>query len=199
LQTGTGEQRMNTKMNTPSHLNTGIALLLLVAAVLACGGLGDVGSETAQANKLVGEGNAAVLEGQKYVAEAEQKKQQMFGPRMNLTDARSIAKEAIAAYDMAKEKCKLASKKYEEASKLKINDKFKEYLTLKVREYDKRAELVETAKGNPQALIDARNRSTFIGMANANNERVDRLSREAKDLGAQADKLQQENPNIFKE
>jgi hypothetical protein len=189
---------MNTKMNTPSHLSTVMALLLLVAAVLACSSLGNLGNETAKANKLVEEGNAAVLEGQKYVAEAEQKKQQMFGPRMSLADARSLAKEAIAAYDMAKEKCKLASKKYEEASKLKINDKFKEYLTLKVREYDKRAELVETAKGTPQALIDARNRSSFVGMANANNERVDRLTREANDLGAQADKLQKGNPNIFK-
>jgi hypothetical protein len=186
---------MNTRMNTPNHLSAVMALLLLVAAVLACSSMGN---ETTQANKLVEEGNAAVLEGQKYVAEAEQKKQQMFGPKMSLADARSLAKEAIGAYDLAKEKCKLASKKYEEASKLKINDKFKEYLTLKVREYDKRAELVETAKGTPQALIDARNRSSFIGMANANNERVDRLTREANDLGTQADKLQKDNPNIFK-
>lgn len=190
---------MNTKMNTPSHLSTVIALLLLVATVLACSSVGNLSNETAKANQLVTEGNAAVVEAQKYVTEAEEKKQEMFGPRMNLTNARSIAKEAIAAYDMAKEKCKLASKKYEEASKLKISDKFKEYLTLKVREYDKRAELVETAKGNPQALIDARSRSAYIGMANATNERVDRLTREANDLAAQADKLQKENANIFKE
>ena len=190
---------MNMKMNTSSHLSTVMALLLLVATVLACSSMGNLGNETAKANKLVEEGNAAVLEGQKYVAEAELKKQQMFGSGIRLTEARSIAKEAIAALDMANEKCKLASKKYEEASKLKINDKFKEYLTLKVREYDKRAELVETAKGNPQALIEARNRSTFIGMANANNERVDRLTREAKDLGAQAEKLMKDNPNIFKD
>jgi hypothetical protein len=35
-------------------------------------------------------------------------------------------------------------------------------------------------------------------MANANNERVDRLNKEADDLAAQADKVQKDNPDIFK-
>ena len=187
---------MKTKAPIPS--NSIVALLLLLAVVLACSKSVTVGNDTAQANKLVNDGNAAVQEAQKYLTEAEQKKQEMFSARLGLTEARSIAKEAISAYDMAKEKCKEASKKYEEASKLNINEKFKEYLGLKVKEYDKRVELLETAKGTPQALIDARSRSSYIGMATANNERVDRLGREANDLAAQAEKLQKENPDIFK-
>jgi ABC-type transporter MlaC component len=184
------------KMNNPGHSSAVMAFLLLIAAVLACSSAVD---ETAKANKLVDEGNAAVQAGQKYVAEAEQKKQNMLTTKVSqLADARAYAKEAIAAYDMAKEKCKEASKKYEEASKLKIKDKYKEYLTLKAKEYDKRAELVETAKGTPQALLDARSRSNFISMANANNERVDRLTKEANDLGAQADKVQKDNPDSIK-
>ena len=172
-----------------------MALGLLVAAVLAC----STGDETDKANKLVDEGNAAVQEGKKSIADAEAKKQKMLHTDVSqLEEARVTAKEAIAAYDQAKEKCKEAAAKYEEASKLKIKDKFKEYLVLKAKEYDKRAELVETAKGTPQALIDSENRTAFIAMANANNERVDRLSKEAEDLGAQADKVQKDNPDIFK-
>ena len=186
---------MNTKMNRQSHSSMFMALLLLVAAVLAC----SSGNETEKANKLVDEGNKAVQEAKTFLTDAEAKKTKMLQTDVSeLDEARATAKESIAAYDKAKEKCKEASKKYEEASKLKLNDKFKEYLTLKVKEYDKRAELLETAKGTPQALIDSESRAAFIGMASANNERVARLTKEADDLAAQADKLQKDNPNIFK-
>lgn len=185
------------KMNNQRHSNAVMALLFLVAAILACSSSGD---ETEKANKLVDEGNIAVQEAKKFVTEAEEKKQKMLNtPVAQLAGARATAQEAIASYDKAKQKCKDASKKYEEASKLKIKDKFKEYLAVKVKEYDKRAELVETAKGTPQALIDSKTRSAFIGMAKANNERVDRLSKEADDLAAQADKLQKDNPDMFKQ
>jgi hypothetical protein len=183
------------KMNNQRYWTAVMALLLLVAAVLAC----SAGDETEKANKLVDEGNAAVGEAKKYVTEAEEQKHKMLQtPIAELDDARATAKEAIAAYDKAKEKCKEASRKYEEASKLKVKDKFKEYLLLKMKEFDKRAELVETAKGTPQALIDSESRSSFISMANANNERVDRLTKEANDLSAQADKFQKDNPDLFK-
>lgn len=186
---------MKMNLNKQGRLTAVLAFSLLVLAVLAC----SSGDETDKANKLVDEGNKAVDEAKKYVTEAEEKKQKMLNtPVAKLADARVTAQEAIASYDKAKEKCKEASKKYEEASKLKIKDKFKEYLTIKVKEYDKRAELVETAKGTPQALIDSKTRSAFIGMAKANNDRVDRLSKEADDLAAQAEKLQKDNPDMFK-
>ncbi len=185
------------KMNNRRHSSAVMALLLLIATVLACSK--TVIDETEQANKLVGEGNSAVQEARKYVAEAGEKQSKMLKTNVSkLKEARATAAEAIAAYDNAKEKCQEASKKYEEASKLKIKDRFREYLTLKVREYDKRAELVETAKGTPQALIDAKNRVSFASVANANNERVDRLTKEADDLAAQADKLQKDNPDSIK-
>jgi hypothetical protein len=183
------------KMTSSRYSTPVLALLVLIAAVLAC----SSGDETEKANKIVDEGNAAVQEAKKFVTEAETKKQQMMNtPIAKLADARATAKEAIDAYEKAKVKCKEASKKYEEASKLKIKDKFKEYLTIKVKEYDKRAELLETAKGTPQALIDSKTKSAFAGMAKANNERVDRLTKEADDLAAQADKLLKDNPDIFK-
>ena len=187
---------MNTKMN-PSHSSMFIALLLLFMAVLACSG--SIGNETEKANKLVTEGNAAVEEAKKFVTEAEGKKTQMLRTKISeIAEARTLAKEAITAYDKAEDKCKEAAQKYDEASKLRINDKFKEYLTLKVKEYNKRAEVVETAKATPQALIDSENQKSFITRANANNEKVDALGKEAEALATQSDKLQKDNPDIFK-
>ena len=187
---------MNTNVN-PSHSSMFMALMLLLAAVLACSG--SLGNETEKANKLVTEGNAAVEEAKKFVTEAEGKKTQMLRTKISeIAEARTLAKEAITAYDKAEDKCKEAAQKYDEASKLRINDKFKEYLTLKVKEYNKRAEVVETAKATPQALIDSENQKSFITRANANNEKVDALGKEAEALASQSEKLQKDNPDIFK-
>ena len=187
---------MNMKMN-PSHSSMFMALLMLVAVALACSG--SIGNDTAKANKLVDEGNAAVEEGKKYVADAEEKKDKMLHTKVSeLAEARTLAKEAVAAYDKAEDKCKEAAKKYDDASKLKINDKFKEYLGLKVKEYNKRAEVMETAKATPQALLDSENQKSFIARAKVNNDKIDALAKEAEELAAQSDKLQKDNPDIFK-
>jgi hypothetical protein len=182
-------------MNSQRQASMFMALFLLVAAVLAC----SSGDETEKANKLGDEGNAAVEEGKKSFQEADDKKQKMLQTNVSeLAEARTLAKESIAAYDKAEEKCKEAAKKYDEASKLKISDKFKEYLGIKVKEYNKRAELVEASKGTPQALIDSESRSSFITRAQANNEKVAALAKEADDLAGQAKKIEADNPNMFK-
>ena len=187
---------MNMKMNNHGHSSAVMAMLLLVAAVLACSSMGD---ETGKANELVNEGNAAVQEAKKYVTDAEEKKQTMLRTKVaQLAEARTLAKEVIASYDKAEAKVKEAAQKYEDASKLKIKDKFNDYLALKEKEYNKRAEIVETAKSLPQALLDSESRTSFISRANATNEKVNQLTKEADDIGAEADKLQKDNPDSFK-
>src|SRR2546423_3198092 len=185
-------------MINPRVSRSVVALFLLVAAVLACKS-GATTNETDKANKFVDDGNAAVQDAKKFVADAESKKSQMMQADVRrVAQARVTAGEAIADYDKAAAKCKEAAQKYDEASRLQINDKFKQYLILKVKEFNKRAEIVETAKGTPQALIESTNRSSFIIRANSNNAKVDQLNKEAEGLGSQADKLQKDNPDIFK-
>jgi hypothetical protein len=182
----------------PRYFSSHVAFVLLIAAIWACGS-STAPSETDKANKLVDEGNAAVQEAKKAVSDAEAKKDQMMKTDIRrLAEARVRAAEAIAAYDKASEKCKAAAAKYDEASRLQVSDKFKQYLMLKVKEYNKRAELVQTAKGVPQALIDSESRQGWISKANAVNEKVTQLGKEADDLGAQAEKIQKDNPDIFK-
>ncbi len=74
-----------------------MASFLFLGIVLACGGGDD---ETEKANKLVNEGNAAIQEGKKYVADAEAKKDKMLHTNISqLGEARTIANEATRAYD----------------------------------------------------------------------------------------------------
>ncbi len=163
---------MKLNKNISSALFT---VLLLVAVVLACNKTAD---ETDKANKLVDEGNAVVQDGKKFLTDAEEKKATMLRTNVSqLAEARTLANESIRAYDQAEEKWKDAAAKYGEASKLKINDKFKEYLAL---------------------LIDSQSRSSFISRANAATEKAERLGKEADDLSAQAEKIQKDNPDSFK-
>jgi hypothetical protein len=169
--------------------------IVLLVVVLAC----SSGDETDKANKLVAEGNTAIDEGKKFFADAEEKKDRMLHTDVShLADARAIANEAKKAYDQAEEKAKAGAGKFEEASKLKLGDKYKEYLALKVKEFNKRAELIATARSIPQALIDSQSRSSFISSANAATAKGDALNKEANDLSEQADKVQKDNPDIFK-
>jgi len=193
-----GKKKGGKKMTNPRNFDSLLAVFLLIAAVLACS-TGTSNSDVAKANQLVNEGNAAVEQGKKFVVEAEDKKNAMLQMNVRrIAEARVIAAGAIAAYDKAAEKCKEAAQKYDEASRLKISEKFKQYLMLKVKEYNKRAELVEVAKDTPQALIESTNRSSFVIRVNSNNEKVASLSKEANELASQADRLQKENPSDFK-
>lgn len=168
---------------------------MLLGVVLAC----SAGDETEKANKLVNEGNAAIEEGKKYVADGEEKKNKMLQTSVaQLADARTLAREAIRTYEQAEQKAREAAEKFDEASKLKINDKFRDYLSLKVKEFNKRAELVEALKGAPQALIDSENRASFVSHANEANQKAERLAKEADDLEVLADKLQKDNPDSIK-
>lgn len=185
---------MMAKRNTWSGL---IAAIFLFSVVLACH-VGNV-DETAKANKLVTEGNKVIREARKLLSDAEDKKSAMLRTNVSrLAEARTLAKDALRLYDESEGKAKEGSAKYEEASKLKINDKFREYLMLKKKEYDKRLELVDALKLTPQALIDSDSQQIFTNRMKAANQKVELLKKEADDLTAQAEKLYTDNPDSFK-
>jgi membrane-associated HD superfamily phosphohydrolase len=187
-------------MKKQSKMSAIVAVLSLAFVALAC----SFGDETEKANKLVDEGNAAVQEAHKEATAGDEKKDKMMGEvsaisnQSQLEHARNTAREVIAAYDKAKEKCNEVARKYEEASKLKINDQFKEYLTMKVKEFQKRAEAAEAAKGSSQALIDTESRSEFQNKAKASGDQITKLLAEAQDIAGQADKFQREHKESFK-
>jgi hypothetical protein len=183
----------------PKYFSSHVAFVLLIAAIWACGSSSTNTGDLDKANKLVDEGNAAVDQVKKFFTEADEKKEAMMHTDVRrLAEARVRAAEALAAYDKAAEKCKEAASKYDEASRLQVADKFKEYLILKTKEFNKRAELMQAAKDTPQALIESTNRTSFQNRVNSNQSKIDALYKEAQDLGAQADKIFKENPDIFK-
>jgi hypothetical protein len=174
-----------------------IAVTIMLGVGLACSGTSS--DETEKANGLVNDGNAAVDAGKKFITDAQEKITTMMGTDFkHLAQARTLANEAIRLYDQAEDKCKAAAGKYDEGSKLKVDDHFKDYLAAKAKEFNTRADAIEALKSVPQALLDAQNYNGFISRANAANQKAESLGKQADDLASQADKIQKDNPNSFK-
>jgi uncharacterized coiled-coil DUF342 family protein len=169
-----------------------LAMMCLLTFALAC----NLGDETDKANKLIEEGNAAITEGDKIFNEANNKLTAL-DPTADKDKAKAAAQEVADGFDKAAAKAREAAKKFDEASKLKVDEKFKEYLSLKSKEFGKKADQVEAAKGLPKAAIDSTDEATLNSKVAEINERIEKLDKEWKDLAAQAEKVREENKDKF--
>jgi hypothetical protein len=188
-------------MNPQTKTNALLALALMLAIALACNRLGD---DTNKANGLVGEGNKAIAEANKASVDALSKNTQLFtgiksfpGDREKVKGA---AQEEMDLIDKSSASFREASKKFEEASKLKLEEKFKEYLSLKSQEFSKHAEQVDVAKELPQAVLDpaVKDAATLRNKITGINDRVQKLETEWRDLETKADKIREDNKDKFK-
>ena len=188
-------------MNPRTKQNTILALMLLVGFVLACSSTG--GNETEKANKLVAEANTAIEAGNKAAVEASRKNDQIFDEikgdsfEEDKERLKPRVKEAIDGFTQAADKFREAAKKFEEASKLKINDKFSEYLALKSQEFNKNAEQMEAARAMPQAVLDSDDAQALSQKIKDNKERYTKLEKEARELSDKAEKVRAENKDKF--
>ena len=162
--------------------------------------------ETQKANALVDVGNKSVEEANKASTEAGSKFSQLFSDE-NIKDfpenrdaLKSKVAEVNGLFDKSIASLKTAADKFEEASKLKVDDKFKDYLTTMAQTYRKKAEIDETAKRQSALLGDAsiQDSETLASKMGTLGEQVTKLQKEQSDLEAKAKKIQTDNPSIFK-
>lgn len=188
-------------MNPRMKRYTVLALMSLLAVfALAC----NLGDETDKANKLIDEGNTLVTDGNKTVQEATAKNNQLYD---NLNDEnfadeqarlKTTAQEAVDGFDKSASKYKDAAQKFEDASKLKVDEKFKEYLSLKAQEFRKNAEGAEVGKSLSKAFLDSSDGPSLLKKINELKPRVESLSKEAADLQQKAEKIRTDNKDKFK-
>ncbi|MBS1792480.1 MAG: hypothetical protein JSS81_01430 [Acidobacteria bacterium] len=178
-----------------------LAVLMLIFAGLACSS-----DETDKANGLVDEANKFIKEANTAVDQAESKGKEfdrMVGAIETEDDFKKATdfgnKELIPAYDKMKDNFSKAGEKFEAAGKLKVNDKFKEYLEAKAAEMKKRAEYAEVYKGIPKALADSKGKSDYKEALQKILDKAQGLQKEAKDLDEKATKIQKDNPNVMKQ
>jgi uncharacterized coiled-coil DUF342 family protein len=169
-----------------------LAMMCLLTFALAC----NLGDETDKANKLIEEGNAAITEGDKIFNDANNKFTAL-DLSADKDKTKASAQEVADGFDKAAAKAREAAKKFDEASKLKVDDKFKEYLSLKSKEFGKKADQIDAAKGLPKAMIDSPDEAAMTSKVAEINARIETLDKEWKDLSAQADKIRDQNKDKF--
>jgi DNA repair exonuclease SbcCD ATPase subunit len=182
---------------TPRKKLYALFVLLITACFwVACG-------EMSKAKRLVEDGNQAVKESEKYAVEADAKlkeldrrREEFPGNREQLT---AVSKEAIELLDKATQKLREAALNYETASQAKIDDKLREYLSLKSQEFTKHVEHLEAAREIPKSVMDTT--VTDFSLLNERrieiDDRIEKLKTEWVDLAARAKKIQEENKEKF--
>jgi chromosome segregation ATPase len=173
---------------------------LLLLSLLAASCSGDKG----KANKLIDEGNAAVKEALNIDSDSEAKLTELNNALddfpQNRDQLKPTAQAMLDNLDKSIAKLREAASKYDEGSKLNLEATLKEYLSLRSQAYSKGAERQEAMKAFPKAVMD-----TSIEDADALKEKlaqiteqVNKADKEAKDLEARAQKIEQENKDKFK-
>ena len=183
---------------------TRYTLLTLFTLLLAFAAACNLGDETDKANKLIEEGNQLVTDGNKMVQEATAKNNQLYD---NLNEEnfaeeqarlKTTAQEAVDGFDKSSAKYRDAAQKFEDASKLKVDEKFKEYLTAKAQEFRKNSEGADVGKSLSKAFIDSSDGPTLLKKINELKPRIEKLSKEATEFQEKAEKIRTENKDKFK-
>ena len=178
------------------------ALLLTIFVLSGCATPGD---DSERANRAVDDGNAEVEAGKKLSEEGLAKYMEAFdfeestGSSSDWEDRKQPAREAIDLLGKAVERFRKAADKFEEASKLRVDEKFKQYLSLKTQGLRKRAEQVEVVRNIPEMLLDEsiKDSKSLLPKIDEANERSQRLGKESEELESQAEKIRLENAHLF--
>jgi chromosome segregation ATPase len=182
-------------MNPRKKLYAPFALLILSVFIVSCA--------ARQAKKLIGEGNAAVKESEKFITDANAELMELIDGLadfpQNRDQLRPSAQTALDNLDKGIAKLREAASKFDEASKINLDAPLKEYLSLKSQEFSKHAEHLETMKGIPTAFLDTsiKDNNTLQAKFAEVKERLGKLEQEWTDLAARANKIRQENKDKF--
>ena len=157
-------------------------LALLLAACLAAGC-----NQTEQANKLVDEMNALTTRGEEVAKQAIARSQEMQEKDFEeeREEVRRLARESADLFRQARDQFREAADKAEQAGKLKVDDWYKNYLSLKAQEIRKRAE-----------VFDLSSREGDIAAGDATLEEI---NEKITELEVRAEKLNEEGAALTAE
>ena len=186
----------------------GLMLLLLASLALSCGALkklaGNGGLD--EANKLVQSANEDLKEISK-IAQSNKDQESRINKLLNANDlqgAKQAMDDTIKAIDSGLEKGRSAADKFDKASKLDIDQVYRDYLTKKSQSVRKTAEAFEELKKAITILRDNVGSTDKAALDKArqdaitSGENFDRLIAEAVKLDREADDIARKNPDKIK-
>ena len=153
-----------------------------------------------EANKIQGEADQLAAKVDDAYTQATKKEDDIKAEKRDRAKIKKLNEEEVVLYDQAINDAKSAAEKYDQAGKLKIDEKYKQYLDLRAQLMRKQGAHLAALKEMPTARTDTTLKST----AERNKKladirtRSDKLKKEVDDLKDQADKMQKENGDKFK-
>ena len=177
-----------------------VVLLAAISLSMACGGQED------EANKLVNEANALVTKASANDAKIGSLSKELLGEAwVNAEDnAKYVADnkakfDELAGLDEQNEKTmNEAAGKYDQATKLKVDDKFKEYIGVKSQQLKKLGEKYKAEATFVKALMAEQDSDKAGKLSEDFAKKTTEMNKEIADLTAKADKIMKDNPTVFK-
>jgi hypothetical protein len=160
----------------------------------------------AEANKLVQEGNKELQEIDRIADDNEQKMDDLDKADKDgdTKKVKSLLEDLMKTVDNILKHGEIAADKLDQASKMKVDDKYKEYLSLKSQSLRKQVEAFKERKEAVKIMHDNYDNTDKTAMQKAKddfkkkNSNFKKLLGDAKDLSRKADDIARENPNISK-
>jgi hypothetical protein len=182
--------------------NFGSVILLLLGLIVGC----SPGEQTDEANILVNE--AKYFSDKAAVSDTEfnslmnrilsSNLQNTENPHDYIKDNKSKFNELIILGQQLEENRGELISKLEKASKLNLNDKFKEYLELKIRENRKLAEVDKLKTNVAEEFFKAKNTAEYLKSASRyNRQKFDDIEKEAVEFSNKAEQITKDNPSVF--
>ena len=178
-------------------------LSLLALALLAAAGCNMY--ETDKANKLVEAAKAPIDVAVEKGDKAAKGLNDLAAGLEKMTDEgemehlKALAKEVIGDLEKARDGFNDAGNKFEQASKLKLQDVHKQYYDLRGKEMKKRGEMTGAVIAEPKALLESESADDYAKKLTAIMPKIQDLQKEADELKVKAEKIMADNKSMFKD
>ncbi len=180
----------------------GVSVFMLAFSFLvACG----PAYQSDEANKLVNEANAMNTKRNESSAKSVDLFNELFGDKwVNAKDNQVYKTENKAKFDelvaLREQTAKMDTEigdKFETAQKLKLDDKFKEYLGMSVQVSRKRADASKMAAPFVKAFLEMKDPDKTNTLLDEYTKKSAAMVKEADDLEAKMEQFVKDNPQVF--
>lgn len=179
-----------------------LSVIAMMGLSLGCG----LGGQIDEANKLVDEANAIIKVYNEDSVKSGKMVVDLLGENLKKADDleeykktnKSKFDELVSLSEKLEKSGADATGKFDQASKLKLDDKFKEYLTLKVQEMNKRGEIDKQTTTFVKAFLDAKDFEKVDSLIGDYNKKSADTQKAADDLMNKANQITKDNPSVFK-
>ena len=183
-----------------------IGNLCLVLMVILSFGLACEMEQTAEANKLVNEANVQIGKYNELAPKINTLFKELFGTgNKDAEEIEAFKKDNKAKFDellsLGEQSSKAATDaadKFEPATKFKLNDKYKEYLNLKVQEWRKRAENEKLLAPFIKSYLESKDVDKINTLIDDYNKKNAAVVKESEEIEKKGDQIQKDNPGMLK-